>query len=806
MPTPSTTASVGHKPAAQTDDFLKIQDLVYLCLSKWKWFVCSLLLTLGGAAFYLLKTPPVYTRSAQIQIKDQSNTTSFSDAVSGDFSGLFKSNTNVYNELLSFRSPSSMYEVAKRLHLEMNYTTDGAFYRKVLYGSTLPYLLQFIDLEDQETVSLQLRPKEEGGFAMTHVVYNGTPVRETFSLQLNDTLTTPMGKVLLTPGEGAGALKPSDIIYVDRTTVSAAAAGVLSRYTAQLTDKQTTVVQLSIQDLNTQRAEDVLNMIVSVYKENWVKDKNQIAVSTSIFINERLEIIEQELGSVEQDISSYKSEHLLPDVQAASGMYMSQSNQMAQEIFTLKTQQALVNYVRNYLMDGMNGYQLLPANSGGLDGSGIEGRIAEYNTLVLQRNRLVASSSEKNPLVKDLDGNLAMLRTSILASIENYKSTLQVRIKALEQQEERTNARLAASPAQAKYLLSIERQQKVKESLYLFLLQKREENELSQAFTAYNTRLITPPSGSMQPTSPVKYKIYLMALALGLLIPVGILYLQESMNTTVRGRKDLQALTLPYVGEIPLAYRKKRTLLPWKKQKEEQAIVVKDKSRNVINEAFRVVRTNLEFMLGQEPGSKTIMISSINPGSGKTFICMNLSTSLAIKDKKVLALDLDLRRATLSTFVQSPKQGIADFLAGRINDFKEVIVRGQTHPNLDVLPVGTIPPNPTELLFSERIQPMLEQLRKEYDYIFIDCPPVEIVADASIINKWVDLTLFIVRSEMLDRSMLPQIESFYTEHKYRNLSLLLNGTQEAYNRYGYHKYGYRYGYHYGYGSYSKHDN
>lgn len=803
MPTPSTTASVGHKPAAQTDDFLKIQDLVYLCLSKWKWFVCSLLLTLGGAVFYLLKTPPVYTRSAQIQIKDQSNAKSFSDGVAGEFSGLFQSNTNVYNELLSFRSSTSMYEVAKRLHLEMNYATDGAFYRRVLYGSSLPYILHFMDVEDHETVSLKLRSQGNGGFSMTDLVYNAVPIDGSIAIQLNDTVVTPMGRMLLTRGEAADAMKPSDVIYVNRTSVLAAATDYLSRFSAQLTDKQTTVVQLSIQDVNTQRAEDVLNMIVSVYKENWVKDKNQIAVSTSIFINERLGIIEQELGNVEQDISSYKSEHLLPDVQAVSGMYMSQSNQMAQEIFTFKTQLSLANYVRNYLMDGMNGYQLLPANTGGLDGSGIEGRVSEYNTLVLQRNRLVASSSEKNPLVKDLDGNLNMLRESILKSIENYKSTLQVRIQALERQEEQTNARLAANPAQAKYLLSIERQQKVKESLYLFLLQKREENELSQAFTAYNTRIITPPSGSMQPTSPVKDKIYLIALAVGLLIPFGIIYLQESMNTTVRGRKDLQALTLPYVGEIPLAYHKKRTLLPWKKQKEEQAIVVKDKSRNVINEAFRVVRTNLEFMLGRESGSKTIMTSSVNPGSGKTFICMNLSTSLAIKDKKVLALDLDLRRATLSTFVQSPKQGIADFLAGRINDFKEVIVRGQTHPNLDVLPVGTIPPNPTELLFSERIQPMLDQLRKEYDYIFIDCPPVEIVADASIINKWVDLTLFIVRSEVLDRSMLPQIESFYTEHKYRNLSLLLNGTQEAYNRYGYHKYGYRYGYHYGYGSYSK---
>lgn len=375
----------------------------------------------------------------------------------------------------------------------------------------------------------------------------------------------------------------------------------------------------------------------------------------------------------------------------------------------------------------------------------------------------------------------------------------------MQQEEQQTTSRIAASPTQAKYLLSVERQQKVKEALYLFLLQKREENELSQAFTAYNTRIITPPYGKMIPTAPVKKNILMVAIALGLLIPVVIIFIMENMNTRVRGKKDIENLTLPFVGEIPLSYRKKKRLPFRKPQPESYSIVVKEKNRNVINEAFRVVRTNLEFMQGKNGHSPIIMVTSMNPGSGKTFITMNLATSLAIKGKKVLAIDLDLRKASLSTYIQSPGKGVTNYLIGQANTYNEVTVKGKPHPNLDILPVGTIPPNPTELLFENHLEQMLSELKNQYDYIFIDCPPVEIVADTSIINKYVDQTLFVIRAELLERAMLPEIEKFYQTHKYKNMVLLLNGTTDAYT-YGYHKYGYRYGYHYGYGKgYSKED-
>ena len=392
---------------------------------------------------------------------------------------------------------------------------------------------------------------------------------------------------------------------------------------------------------------------------------------------------------------------------------------------------------------------------------------------------------------------VAAMREAILISLDNLINTLTAQIDLLKQNEQETKDLIAASPEQAKYLLSVERQQKVKESLYLFLLQKREENELSQTFTAYNTRVINPPAGSPLPTEPKKGSILLMALAVGLFLPVVVLFMMEMMDTTVRSRKDLEGLNIPFVGEIPLYEPKKKHLLP---QHAETAVVVREKGRDVVNESFRIVRTNLEFMDGGKTAGRTIMITSMNPGSGKTFISLNLALSFAIKGKRVLAIDLDMRRKSLSDAVdKKAKTGISNYLAEQVDALDDIILRHPLHANLDVIPVGTIPPNPTELLFSKRLESMLAELRKEYDLILIDCPPSEIVADVAIVNEFVDVMLFIVRAGLFERSMLPDLDNFYTSRKYKNMSLVLNATkarhaQQYYGKYYGKYYGHKYYY------------
>ena len=773
------------------NDFVRITDILQLCLAKWYWFAISIAVALCIAIVYILATPPVYTRTASLLIKEEGSGGQMSDAgVLGDFD-IFKTNTNVNNEIQSLQSPSVMADVVRRLHLDIDYRTDGRFYRQVLYGSSCPYTVEFLDLQDNDNAAFTIRPADGGRIRLADFAYNGEEYDLETETLPGDTATTPMGMVVVTAATDSATTTYTKPVYVSRTGLMDATRAYAAGLAVALSDEKSTVINLSFSDVNTQRAEDVLNTVIAVYNENWIKDKNQVAVSTSMFINERLGVIEQELGNVDESISSYKSQNLLPDVQAAASMYMEQSSATSAQILTLNTQLSMARYIRNYLTNAAAKNQLIPANSG-IESSAIEAQIAEYNTLQLRRNDLVANSSERNPLVADMDQSLQNLRGAIVSSIDNLMVTLNTQLRSLQQSEQHTTAQLAANPSQGKYLLSVERQQKVKESLYLFLLQKREENELSQAFTAYNTRVITPPTGSPAPTSPVKKNILLVAVALGLIVPFGTIFARESLNTRLRGRKDLEALSLPFAGEIPLAAAKGKK----RQAGDTSEIVISQGRRDVVNEAFRVLRTNMEFMLGDNAaagGKATVtLFTSFNPGSGKTFLAVNTAACIALKGKRVLVIDGDLRRASASAYVGSPHRGLSDYLAHRIDDIAPAIVHADGHPTLDILPVGTIPPNPTELLAEPRFATLIDELRARYDYIFIDCPPIDVVADTQIISKAADRTMFIVRAGLLEREMLPELQRLYDEHRYPGMALVLNGTAGTHHS--------RYGYHYGYAS------
>ncbi len=794
-----------------SDDFMSLKDLFTLCLTHWKWFVLSLFITIGIAVLYLLVTPPVYTRSASILIKDDSKNKSSVSSELSAFSdlGLFSTSTNVNNELISIKSPAMILEVVKRLNLNMNYSVSGLMRSRTLYGYNLPVTATIDGMADNDAASFTLKLGPDTNFTIDDLTLNDDDIDGTFKGNYGDSIKTPVGTIIVNTTPYYSKAAETDPINVTRIGLIESINACQKKLTAALNDDKATIIDLTYRDVSIQRAEEFLNTLISIYNENWVKDKNQIAVSTSQFINERLSVIEDELSNVDSDISTYKSENLIPDVESASAMYMQEASAANAQIVNLNNQLYMARYIRNFVTDNSNSSQLLPANSG-INNATIEQQIATYNQQLLQRNSLVANSSEQNPLVQDLDAQLQQQRGAIMSSIDNQISSLNAQVRGYGASAAASTSRIASNPTQAQYLLSVERQQSVKEQLYLFLLQKREENELSQAFTAYNTRIVTPPMGSLLPTSPVRRNVLLVAIALGLLIPLVILFLRENMNSRVRGRKDIEDLTAPFLGEIPHYGKKpslwKRILRLFGKQKEEQnqyQVVVKPGSRNYINESFRVVRTNLEFMLGEENRHRIIMLTSSNPGSGKTFITMNLATTFAIKEKRIIAIDFDMRRASLSTLVNSPETGIADYLNGNVADWRSLIVQSESSGQLDVIPVGTLPPNPTELLFSPRLDQLMTELRETYDLIFLDCPPVEIVADSSIISRWADITLFVIRAELLERDMLPVIQSYYDDKKFHNMSLLLNGTYVAHSRYGYHRYG-SYGYGYGnYGGYTK---
>lgn len=784
----------------QSSNNVDLLDILFRCMSKWYWFVLSVLLCVSLGVLQILRTTPIYTRTATLLIKNTD--TKSRGSVEQQLSELGGFNTNqVQDEVIALKSPAITAEVVKRLHLDVNYSIAGAFHDETLYGRKLPIEVKFLSLTEDESASITIELGHDGSYTITDFVgphASQEDFKKVLKGNMHTIVTTPVGRVLI--DQSQHYYNVGQPIHVYRSSIKSAINRYNSVHVEQM-DKQSNMLSLMYSDVDIQRAEDVINATVDVYNETWLDDRNKVAVNTSKFINERLRVIEEELGNVDKDISSYKSDNMIPDAEAVASTYFSKAEQTNDKILDLSNQMYMAKYVRSIVGSNKQKYELLPVNSG-INNAAIERLIAEYNENILTRNHQIDNSSPNSPLIKPLNDRIANQRQVIMQSIDNLITTLNTQIKSLQLQENELNSKIANNPQQATYLTSIGREQKVKESLYIYLLQKREENELSMAYTVYNTRLITPPTGSNAPTAPVRRNILLIALALGLAIPFGIIYLREMLNSTVRGRKDIENSVMPFVGEIPLSYKRKgffKRLFSVNNKKEKREIVVKDQNTNVINEAFRVLRTNYEFVASKYGAGVVTMVTSANVNSGKTFLSCNLAQSLAIKHKRVCVVDLDLRKGALSTYVGSPKIGISNYIVGQceLEDIKTP-VRGQD--NFIIVPVGTIPPNPSELLYEDRLKEAIEELKTEFDYVFLDCPPIEIVADASIIRSYADMTLFVVRAHVLERSMLPELDEFYKTQRYPNMVMLLNGTDDLHKKYGYRRYGYRYGYGYGYGT------
>ena len=774
----------------QQEEAFPIRELIFRCLAKWPWFVASLGICLLLGLYKIIKTEPVYHTSAEVQIKSDSKGRSISDQ--NDFSnmGMFTMRSNVNNELRAFQSPDLMSEVVERLNLDVNYYVIGRKRQYAYYGTDLPVVAKFIE-PSQSGTSFVVQFQTDSTTVRLKDFTSGSEKLKAGAVEgsYGDTLSTPVGEVVILPNPTyMGSPSHGYEVVVRKGSVRGATGSYLSRLQVGLSDKQADVISLGIDDVSTQRGQDVLSTLISVYNKKWVQDKNQLANATSDFINDRLKVIEAELAGVDSDISAFKSEQMIPDVEAAASMYMQQSTVINQQMQDLSNQLYMARYIKSTL--GNSGNQPLPANMG-ISNAAIENSIAAYNSKLIERNNLADNSGENNVLVKDMDKALATMRGAISQAIDNEILNLNTQYGNLQAQSRQNTARIAANPNQAKQLLSVERQQSVKQSLYLYLLQKREENELSQAFTAYNTRIIKLPVSGSSPVAPKKMQIMLIAFLLGLLIPLGVIYLMMVADTKVRSKNDVKNLSLPYLGEIPLASKKKTLFNRFKRTAvADNTVVVRAGSRNVTNEAFRVMRTNLEFMT-KEAGSNVLAFTSFNPGSGKSFLSMNLGVCLAIKGNRVLLIDGDLRHGSLSAFVGSPEKGLSDFLAKKTDDISGIIIHHQEYGSLDVIPIGTVPPNPAELVADPLFGQMVSSLKRKYDYVIIDCPPIDIVTDARIINQYVDRTIFVVRAGLLDKAQLPELENLYKGGDYNNLCFVLNGTTKESGYYGhYGHYGY----------------
>lgn len=762
---------------------INLIDLLVYFASQWKWFLLSILVC-GGIAWYsYARSPLVYFRSATVIIKDPSNKTSTTGL--DRFDNIINK-TNVANEILQFRSKKLMREVVQRLHADISYQVEDGLRNNELYTQS-PVLLSFPDALPEQHFALTVTPKDTNSVILSD--FSGIEAASSLTIPMNDTVTLGKGmRVVATPTNYYAQSWLGTAIRVQKLPVESMVNYYKGALGIQQEEEESSILTLALKDGSAARAEDVLNTLINVYNEEAVKDKNQVAVNTANFINERLIIIENELGGVESELESFKQRNQIVDIASSAGMYMSESQKYNTDALELETQLRLANFIKDYLTDPAKETDLIPSNTG-IGDMNIESQISLYNTAKLKRDRLIDDSSENNPVVQELNNSLRAMKQNIIRAVDNMIVSLNVQRSDAQNREMRAQNRVTAIPAKERQLLSIERQQKVKEALYLYLLNKREENALSQAMADNNARVIDGAEGSNAPISPNRNRILLLGILVGVAIPglacLAILF----MDTRVHSRKDFEGVVnVPFLGEIPQdkAEGKRGGM------KDSSAPGSKE-ANSTVSEAFRILRTNMGFMARKDTPQQVIILTSLNEGAGKTFIAKNLGMSLALAKKRVILMDMDIRRGTLSRKFHLHKTGLTNYLADTDLTTDDII---QHQDGFDIIAAGAVAPNPAELLMDKRLDELVGELRKRYDYIVVDSVPVGVIADAAISNRIADLTIFVARAGRLDRRQLPDIELLYEENKLHNMALVLNGAdlRRRYGYYGYYGYAYKYRY------------
>ena len=775
----------------KNDNVIPIRDLLFHCLKNWYWFALSLTIASGIAVYVIKSTPPKYVRYAEILIKESDRGGGSGTGSTFKELGSSRTTADAKNEITALQSVEIMKEAIRRLGLEFEFKNNGRFYDGIIYKDR-PLKIKALDLNESDVATFTTVITGDSTVILKNFTYNGELLDNSeIVANIGNTVTTPIGNIAVDRTEHIGMFKDIEL-YIEKHNVDMLANQFCSNLSAKLVNEKASIIGLTIKDVSTVRATHLLTAILEIYNEKWIEESNYTTIRTADFIYKRAEEIKYELESIDREIAKFRGDNKLSRSATSALVQEAANSKDFERLLSLNNELELASFIKSYMKQS-GSKEIIPANTG-ITATAVEELIASYNTKLLERNRLVANSSENSPVVMDYDKDIETMFAGIQTAIESHINELERQIADADKEIESSRSRFSSTTHNAKELQTLLRQQKVKNALYLFLLQKLEETELSKEFTASNNRILVHPSGINIPVEPMKKPIIMLALTLGTLLPLIVIFISVVTNRKVRGRRDLEDMNIPFLGEIPLYRGDKKASAT----NSEKLYVVKTGSRNVINEAFRVLRTNFEFMNDKERKSTVVITTSFNPGSGKTFLTMNLGASLAIKGAKVLVIDGDLRRAAASEYIPSTTTGISDYLSGGTDNVNDIIVTDTGHDNLHIIPVGTLPPNPTELVGSRHFAELIAAMRERYEYILIDCPPIDIVADTQIIEEFCDRTLFVVRAGLLQREMLDELQDIYDNKRLKNLSMILNGTHSSGGRYGY-GYSYSYGYGYGYG-------
>ena len=758
----------------EEENSINIAEIAQQYLHHWKWFVLSVFLCVIAAFFYIRYTTPIYKATSTILVKDdrkgglQSELSAFSDL--GLMGGV---KSNVDNEIEIIKSRTIVEKAVRALDFNISYFTEGAVRNIELYQKK-PVSISFVERQPEfysELHSFQIKSKSATQF---EIISNEDKSIGVFPYGKSVDLGYSKMVVIRNLGPDESYLmtvivnKLSSVVQGYKNAISIATVG-----------KNTSVVELSVTSPVKEKAEAIINEIVSQYNQDAIEDKNFISRSTEKFISGRLEIISKELGDVEKNAEGFKESNQITDVVANAGVYLQNSVVFEKELIDAETKLRVVSSMMEFLRNNKN--QLIPSNIIPDEGSATE-LIAQHNQTMLERDRILKNSTDRNSVVINLNNKIEDLRSNIIASLGRLTEAIQIKKSELQRQVNMTAGKISQIPGQERQFRIIDRQQKIKETLYLYLLQKREETALALAATEPNAKVIDSAIAANTPISPKRNIVFLAALFLGMLIPFGIIYLKDLLDTKVKSRLDVEKMNVPFLGDIPTS--------------ESHEEIINTNSRSSSAEAIRIVRTNLEFMLTEVPEgkAKTIFITSTLPKEGKTFVTANLASTIALSDKKVLLIGLDIRNPKLTSYYDMPTLGITNFLAQAEKPIEEYIAKVDGYDNLFVLPPGAIPPNPVELLLNRRVDTMFEDLKKQYDYIVVDTAPVSVVTDTLLIAKNADAFIYVVRANYLEKRLLKVMQSFYNDGKLPNMSVILNDSDWT------KSFGYGYGYGYGYGA------
>ncbi len=769
-------------------DQVVLKDLLMIFFQKRAWFLLSVAVMVTLGVVYVKSKSNIYSRAATVIVEDERRGGSVSEAVV--FQELFSMGSgSVYNEMGLFKSNRLMYEVVDRLNLEMEYKVREQLRWRELYRAT-PLKASFSGMLPTQRISMVCTPLSESQAQISEFTLYGELSKED-NIILDDMIvnfgapiTTLYGEFTLAPTLFSIEGYIGEPITIIRNSPKGVARAYNKKLEVEMIDKYASLLTISLSDENAQRAEDVINTLIQVYSDDAIDDKNRILSNTSKFIEERLSIIEADLTAVDVQIEEFKRKNSLTDGMAEGTMYLESMTRIDQQNLAVVNELTMAKYMKSYLEDESNVSQLLPVNVG-VASVGLQQQIAEYNECMNRRNKLLLNSSESNPLVVDMQNVLVGMRISILQSINNLIASLEIQANNYLRKESESLEKIKDIPSQQKYIVSIERQQAIKESLYLYLLNKKEESELQLSITESNCRIVDSAEGSSMPVAPQKKVIVFAFLLLGLAIPAAVIYVINILNTAVATRKDIKdVVSVPFLGDIPSGGK----LSPGK------VLVVEPDSRSAVSEAFRVVRDNLDFIsLPSGSGGRVVQFTSLNPNSGKTFTSLNLAMSMALGGAKVIVVDLDIRKATLSKIAgfNSKDLGVSQYLSGRVESLQQIIRPFADGGAFDVICSGALPPNPAELLKGARLSSMLEELRRDYQYIFVDNPPYGVVVDSAICARCCDQSIYVIRAGNFDKRLLPELQELYDQEKLPNMSLLLNDVKYQSASYGY---GYGYGY------------